>query len=208
MSHFCTLVFCKNRADVEHLLAPYQEYDGQDGFPKEWLSFVASGDFDVDKETGKRGYWDNPNAIWDWYTEGGRYRKSFRLKNGDYATSAKVSEFDFSLTEREKKRYSREWEIGVNGAERTEEEKRDLIYTKEYYLSQWGTKEEFMYEMCNSHGFFFITPDGKLHKKGEGLWFGMSTATRESRKKYVEEWQETIKTISPDYYMVVVDCHI
>lgn len=209
MSHFCTLVFCKHKTDVDKLLAPYQEYNCQDGFPEEWLQFVEDEDFEIDDKTGKKGYWENPNSVWDWYMEGGRYRNCFRLKNGSKSTCAKVSEFDFSLTEIEKSKYGREWEIGVNGAEKiTEEEKHNLFYRSEYYLNQWGTKDAFMHEMCNSWGFSFITPDGKLHSKGQGLMFGCSTATKESRKKYVEEWQKTIKNIPQDYYMVVVDCHI
>ena len=208
MSHFCTLVFCKDKGDVERLLAPFQEYDSQDGFPKEWLRFVEDEDFEIDEETGKPGFWENPNAIWDWYSVGGRYRRCFKLKDGDYASFGEISKFNFSITDESKQEYDREWEIGVNGAEKTEDEKRKLYYRSGYYLDQWGTKDAFMNEMCNSYGWNFITPDGKLHSKGKELWFGCSETTRESRKKYVEEWQKTIKNIPQDYYMVVVDCHI
>jgi len=33
-----------------------------------------------DEETGKYGYWENPNAKWDWYQTGGRWAGSFKIK--------------------------------------------------------------------------------------------------------------------------------
>ena len=33
-----------------------------------------------DEETGKYGYWENPNAKWDWYQLGGRWTGFFKLK--------------------------------------------------------------------------------------------------------------------------------
>lgn len=35
-----------------------------------------------DPKTGKYGYWDNPNAKWDWYELGGRWTGFFKLKEG------------------------------------------------------------------------------------------------------------------------------
>lgn len=34
----------------------------------------------IDPETGKWGYWENPNAKWDWYTIGGRWMGSLLVK--------------------------------------------------------------------------------------------------------------------------------
>ncbi len=33
-------------------------------------------------EDGKFGYWENPNAKWDWYVVGGRWNNFFKLKEG------------------------------------------------------------------------------------------------------------------------------
>jgi hypothetical protein len=43
-----------------------------------------------DAETGKYGYWRNPNAKWDWYQIGGRWTGMFKLKKGtmEYATGS------------------------------------------------------------------------------------------------------------------------
>ena len=35
-----------------------------------------------DPETGKYGYWENPNAKWDWYVIGGRFRGQVRAQKG------------------------------------------------------------------------------------------------------------------------------
>lgn len=35
-----------------------------------------------DDKTGKYGYWENPNAKWDWYQLGGRWTGMFKLKEG------------------------------------------------------------------------------------------------------------------------------
>ena len=74
MSHFTVAVFTKTgtEKEVDRLLAPYQENNMGD-CPKEYLAFVEDEDADMDEETGKRGYWENPNAKWDWYQIGGRW---------------------------------------------------------------------------------------------------------------------------------------
>jgi len=33
-----------------------------------------------DEKTGKYGYWENPNAKWDWYQLGGRWNGFFKMK--------------------------------------------------------------------------------------------------------------------------------
>lgn len=35
---------------------------------------------EIFNEHGRFGYWENPNAKWDWYTVGGRWKDFFRLK--------------------------------------------------------------------------------------------------------------------------------
>ena len=54
------------------LYPTYQEY------LEEWHGYRK------DEETGKYGYWENPNAKWDWYQLGGRWTGFFRLKEGAF----------------------------------------------------------------------------------------------------------------------------
>lgn len=78
MSHFSVLVI---GPDVEAKLAPFQENNMGD-CPKQYLAFHEDKDCEVDEITGKNGYWENPNAKWDWYTVGGRWTGFFTLKSG------------------------------------------------------------------------------------------------------------------------------
>ena len=108
MSHFTVMVFGEN---AEKQLAPFQENNNGD-CPDQHLVFndetevveqawaeedqetkdEYKNDFDTyveeyhgyskDEETGKYGYWENPNAKWDWYQLGGRWAGFFRLKPG------------------------------------------------------------------------------------------------------------------------------
>lgn len=104
MSHFTVLVIGEN---VEKQLEPFQENNMED-CPKEYLKFNATkdeyekatektkkeyptlkqyaedyhGHESVDGETGEYGYWENPNAKWDWWEVGGRWTGFFKMKDG------------------------------------------------------------------------------------------------------------------------------
>lgn len=78
MSHFTVLVIGD---DPEKQLAPYQE-NNMENCPEKSLTFHADEDSNIDKKTGKRGYWTNENAKWDWYELGGRWTGFFKARNG------------------------------------------------------------------------------------------------------------------------------
>ena len=107
MSHFTVMVIGEN---PEEQLAPYQENNMGD-CPKEYLEFndmteslkddwesedeetkeKYKHDFDEyvteyhgykKAEDGRYGYWENPNAKWDWYVLGGRWNGFFKMKPG------------------------------------------------------------------------------------------------------------------------------
>ena len=77
MSHFAVLVIGNEPTEQ---LKPYQE-NNMDNCPQEYLKFIKDADCDIDKKTGKQGYWENPKAKWDWYSLGGRWSGFFKLKN-------------------------------------------------------------------------------------------------------------------------------
>lgn len=91
MSHFTVLVIGEN---PEEQLAPFQE-NNMGNCPREYMKFRVWGDdgedhwFDNEeafKNSGLRseekGYWENPNRKWDWYSLGGRWTGFFKLKVG------------------------------------------------------------------------------------------------------------------------------
>jgi hypothetical protein len=87
MSHFSVLVITEQAPPAfEEALAPFQENNMGD-CPKQYLAFneVDDDDYDVDPETGKRGYWENPNAKWDWFVLGGRFSDLLQVKDPSLA---------------------------------------------------------------------------------------------------------------------------
>jgi len=93
MSHFTVLIRASNKLVEEYggieeaaakILAPYQENNMGD-CPQEYLQFYpAEKEYEDEYKpcgpNGERGYWENPNARWDWWQLGGRWQGSFRLK--------------------------------------------------------------------------------------------------------------------------------
>lgn len=88
MSHFTVLVIGEN---PEQQLAPYQQNNMGD-CPKEYLQWVSvENDYDSIEDAildgykvnnGVPGYFENPNAKWDWYLLGGRWAGFFKVKKG------------------------------------------------------------------------------------------------------------------------------
>jgi hypothetical protein len=61
-----------------------QIYKTFDNFMKLWHGFDGP-----DKETGRYGYWSNPNRKWDWYELGGRWTGFFKAKPGVIGTTGR-----------------------------------------------------------------------------------------------------------------------
>lgn len=118
MSHYTCLVIGPN---PEEQLAPFHEYEST-GVRDEHVEFVEISDeklkaieedysrdhrdgktleefirsvWGYTQNDGKWGHWTNPNAKWDWYVLGGRWRDFFRLRNGGCASQALKRDIDF-----------------------------------------------------------------------------------------------------------------
>lgn len=57
------------------------------------------GHSDLDSKTGKYGYWENPNAKWDWYQLGGRWTGFFKLKSSEEVIGTVDNGFGMSEAE-------------------------------------------------------------------------------------------------------------
>lgn len=94
MSHFAVMVI----GNIEEQLAPFQENNMED-CPEKYLKFKVydhdskirwfNSKEDAVKEFGEshieeEGFWENPNAKWDWYMIGGRYSDRLLHKNGKW----------------------------------------------------------------------------------------------------------------------------
>ena len=84
MSHFITIVIGD---DPEGQLEPFNE-----GPPEgsEYLEFEENEEGKSEYE-GKKGYWFNPNAKWDWYQLGGRWYGYLPLKEDGQGEFGKKS---------------------------------------------------------------------------------------------------------------------
>lgn len=89
MSHFSVLVLTREGQDVEGLLLPYMENCCGEP-PREYMEFFEDEECEVDEEAGRRGYWQNPNARWDWYEVGGRFRGMLRASSGSRAVPERL----------------------------------------------------------------------------------------------------------------------
>ena len=201
MSHFAVLVFAKDEQEAIRLMAPYQENNMGD-CPKQFLKFFEDEEYDFDPETGKRGYWENPNAKWDYY----RQRKYLRTKNG-FVDECRVSELLTEVTQDEINRAKADWNAILNG---TPEElfDRRLYFNREYYIEQFTDEAGYIKHNTGLLPWAFVTPDGVWHQKGNMGWWAMNDATKESRDQYFKDFRATVASLPPDLMAYALDCHI
>jgi hypothetical protein len=206
----------------------FKEYYNNDFeyFMKEWAGYERN-------EEGKYGYWENPNAKWDWYQIGGRWSGLLKLKNnaesgeygkrswtnkntiisGNKADSAKIKDIDFSIDKKEYVESLRFWELVVEGdTPKNTEEKRIIennFYKPEYYSNRYDNKEEYARLSSEFSTYAVITPDGIWHSKGEMGWWACGSETDEEAKAWNKSFKKRfINTADPEWILTVVDCHI
>lgn len=230
MSHYNVAVFTRtdNPEELNELLAPYNEYVESDS---PYAEFEEDEEGDLDETTGRKGYWHNPNAKWDWFVLGGRFRAWLKLKDGktgerapfnsydkpfDYPPGcydrAPAADIDQSRDEAAYKRALRCWEVVVEGAEQTEAEKDDFMlhfYKPEYYLQRYDNKEFYAEHVSSSVPFAYITADGEWRAPGHMGWFGCDDVTYTALTEYVKGYREYLKTAAEQGLTVsVMDLHI
>lgn len=228
MSHFTVAVFSHSPSEVESLLAPYYE-TCEEGSP--YVEFVESKEGKLYEDTGLRGYWANPNARWDWYEIGGRWRGLLKLKEGKTGTYGELSPYDkdvvldpaycdqalaadcdYTLDQSEYKKALRFWEIVVEGSPVREDDDCDdltFAYIPEYYTKRYGSKENYARLQAAFSTYAFISPEGEWQGTGHMGWWGIDDATQESHAKFETAFQEALKqAIDTGLYITIVDCHI
>ena len=78
MSHYSVLVLSEPGQTIEELLAPYCEDDPT------FFEFEEDEGGELDESTGRRGWWHNPEARWDWWVVGGRWAGYIAATEGSY----------------------------------------------------------------------------------------------------------------------------
>lgn len=219
-------------------------------FIKKWGSFDLT-----DEEAAKRyrEYWEdeytkfdeegnelstyNPNSKWDWYSLGGRWCGSMKLKENcegiresepslislmecgpaalgenDRTDFAQFKDVDLDYPEGDSaEKLARFWEINVEGSPKTPEEEQDSFYEAwykpEYYLEEYGDKETYIYDQTHFRT-YAVLYKGEWIEPGKMGWFGCSSADSDGYKTYREVFKKIISELKPDDYLAVVDCHI
>lgn len=171
-----------------------------------------------DKKTGKYGYWYNPNAKWDWYQLGGRWRGMLLVKEdasslvgtpgvfGDdletreapkgykWVDVAKIKDIEWDkMKELSKENAIKDWEKVMNM-----DEKDKGIESFLYGIRENDTKESYVERLSNFRTFAVLTNNGEWHEQEYG---------------FEEEWEKEffdkfIKSADPELFLAIVDCHI
>ena len=81
------------------------------------------------------------------------------------------------------------------------------IFSRQYYLERFKTKEQYVKEMGRTIPYAFITPDGEWHAPGKMGWFACSDETAEDNDRYTDEWDAYLRSDS-NPYVSIVDCHV
>ena len=168
----------------------YEEEVGPDG--NEWTTY-------------------NPNSKWDWYTIGGRWSNSLRDYNGDYYNTLKIAYWDYNyMSPTAIERYSRIWDVIVEGAKRTEEEEKEWwgLYNSDYYREKYGNKSEYIKTMLTFSTYAVLTADGEWLAPGKMGMFGLSLAEPEDECEWEKNFTKLIDTFDKNMYITIVDCHI
>lgn len=196
-------------------------------FIKEW-----SGYGERDPENGRFGYWENPNAKWDWYSLGGRWNGFFKLKDGSkgsagdaawgcdparkgWADQARKKDIDFdAMTNDAVVLAEEQWDKML--AEQAEAEFGGTYVTPEMVnraLFSIGaepgmTKTEYLNNASkNACATFAVLKDGVWYERGEMGWWGC-VSNEKKGCNWRDEFMALFDEIEDDELLSIYDLHI
>ena len=151
-----------------------------------------------DEITGRYGYWQNPNAKWDWYDEtGGRFKGYAENLVG--FQHGKVSDIEF---DREAHRRAAEkwWDENID----------EDGNPKGMAIFEYDGLDRERYIESRSHLSFraVVTPDGVWHEVGEMGWWGISSEDADETYEWRMHFEERFIEPYQNCTLTVVDCHI
>ena len=203
-------------------------YKTFDEFCKGWHSA------EKDEKKGVYGYWHNPNSKWDWYSIGGRWSGSLKLKDGATGTAgegstftrcdpklekerlerlethtdqARIKDIDFSPDMDEYNKAKRFWELYVEGEKvktKADKDLIDFVMYKKEYYTKRYKNKEEYAKLQSEFSTFAVLKDGVWHEKGEMGWFGCSSATPEEESKWDKSYFDTFLKDLPPETLITV----
>lgn len=196
---------------------PLKEYyEDFEEFIKEWAGYEEK-----DPETGKYGYWENPNRKWDWYQLGGRWQGMLQIKedrdSGTRGTkslldedkvlrgcdSALIEDIDFEKM-LETTRIERASNYDKAMSELKEGKYKEDMLDMIYGISKGQTKEDYI-EEGSGFSTFAVLKDGKWYERGEMGWWGVVSNENDD---WDIQFKELLDSLEDGTRISVVDCHI
>jgi len=171
------------------------EYSDFETYIQEW-----HGCEEVDPETGKYGYWENPNCKWDWYVLGGRWSDFFKLKDGSRVDKAIKSDIDFEGTVEDSVK-----EAKANWEEAKKEDDIGMRYF--HYGISKGDSEESYIKDCSEITTFAFLKDGEWYEKGEMGWFAC-VSNEKDPAQWSNDFNKMLSDLPEDTLLSLYDCHI
>ena len=185
--------------DMEYYKNDYEKpknkykYDSFDKYMEECTSY------EYNAAVKSYGYYENPNAKWDWYEIGGRWNNMLKLTDGSHADYSYINAIDFAgMKEETMEARANTWD----------NEKEDFVRMING-IEKNDTREEYINRDSDFSTYAVITKDGKWHEKGKMGWWGISDETPENKNNWNRNYYDIfIKDLNPEDIFVVVDCHI
>jgi len=151
-------------------------------------------------ESGYYGYWKNPQAKWDWYEVGGRFANHLVSKSGMIGDSFMVQDLDFEIMAKEKK---------SNAESVFDDSKKEDSATRffKYGIKKDETREMYVARRSVPVNCFAFVVDGEWVERGSMGWWGCVSDEKDPGA-WVDTLQNLVKSLRPEQWLTVVDCHI
>lgn len=127
----------------------------------------------------------NPNSVYDWYTQGGRWSQSIKTKSGEFVDECFLDEIDWSPFKPED--YEEETQKDWSG--------------KEYH----PLKENVKWHFTKDNPPYCLFVDGEHISKGKMGWWAISTDEKED---WNEQVQNILQKIDGKSHVCLMDFHI
>lgn len=255
MSHFTCLVISSTafQKDLEQILLPFHEYectgieeytqelDETDDVMARWEEYEDKDEYDNSVGKFAEEYYGyrindegrfvrktNPNAKWDWWVIGGRWKGLLRAKEGaltgsgqsgtggshydhDGIDQVQIKNLDIDKMEQVSKEHKKaNWEsyeakIASDEIKADDKVMRELIHglpPKE----ECPTLEEYLAQPY-TFSTYALVKDGKWYERGQMGWWGMAS-NEDTPEEWDKKFTELVKDLDPESWITVVDCHI
>ncbi len=183
-------------------------------------------------DNGEFGYWENPNAKWDYWRIGGRWAGRFLPKEGATSAHKETASWEWTFgdekedphegglvdqirmgdwniegqIERNLQKAIKDWDEFQAKIADIEEDKRGI----EYFMSGMDkdeTREDFLTRRAAPITCFAVLKDGEWYEKGSMGWWAC-VSNEKDKGVWEAEVKKLVMGLPDDSLLTIVDCHI